>query len=139
MKFGICAATGIVGGAVAALFGGWDAGMLTLVIFMAIDYVSGIIVAGVFHKSKKTESGGLQSLVGFKGLAKKVMVLLIVAVAYRLDLTVGSSYIKDAAVIGFSANEVISIVENAGLMGIPMPEVITKAIDILSEKGEAKK
>lgn len=139
MKFGICAATGIVGGAVAALFGGWDAGMLTLVIFMAIDYVSGIIVAGVFHKSKKTESGGLQSLVGFKGLAKKVMVLLIVAVAYRLDLTVGSSYIKDAAVIGFSANEVISIVENAGLMGIPMPEAITKAIDILSEKGEAKK
>jgi toxin secretion/phage lysis holin len=106
---------------------------------MAIDYVSGIIVAGVFHKSKKTESGGLQSLVGFKGLAKKVMVLLIVAVAYRLDLTVGSSYIKDAAVIGFSANEVISIVENAGLMGIPMPEAITKAIDILSEKGEAEK
>lgn len=139
MKLGICAATGIIGGAVAALFGGWDAGLVTLVIFMAIDYVSGIIVAGVFHKSKKTESGGLQSLVGFKGLAKKVMVLLIVAVAYRLDITVGSSYIKDAAVIGFSANEVISIVENAGLMGIPMPEVITKAIDILSEKGEAKK
>lgn len=138
MKLSICAGAGIIGGAIAAFFGGWDAGLVTLVTFMAIDYVSGIVVAGVFHKSKKTDSGSLQSLVGFKGLAKKVMILLFVLIATRLDIAVGTTYIRDAVVIGFSVNELLSIIENAGLMGIPLPAVITKAVDLLAEKGEQK-
>lgn len=115
-------------------FGGWSAGLTTLIIFMVIDYISGIVVAGVFKNSPKSESGALQSRVGWKGLARKCMTLLFVLIAYRLDLLVGTNYIRDAVVIGFCANELLSIVENAGLMGVPLPSVITKAIDMLSQK-----
>lgn len=86
MKEGICTAVGVVGGFIASMFGGWDAAMITLVMFMCIDYVSGLIVAGVFHNSKKTESGTLESRAGWKGLCRKGMTLLFVLIAYRLDL-----------------------------------------------------
>lgn len=136
MKSGICTAAGIVGSAIAALFGGWDEALVTLVIFMVIDYVSGLIVAGVFHTSKKTESGTLESRAGWKGLCRKGVTLLFVLVAHRLDIAIGVDYIRNAVIIGFMANELISIVENAGLMGIPLPKVIQNAIDILTEKSE---
>ena len=136
MKEGICTGIGVVGAFIASLFGGWDTGLVTLVIFMCIDYISGLIVAGVFHQSKKTQSGTLESRAGWKGLCRKGMTLLVVLIAYRLDLVIGSSYIRDAVIIGFIANESISIVENAGLMGIPLPEVITKAIDVLTSKSK---
>lgn len=132
----ICTVCGVVGSAIAAAFGGWNAGMVTLLIFMAIDYISGLVVAGVFKKSQKTNSGALESRAGWKGLIRKGMILLIVLIAHRLDLLIGSNYIRDAVCIAFSVNELLSIVENAGLMGIPMPAVITKAIDILKHKGD---
>ena len=106
--------------------------------FMAIDYISGLIVAGVFHNSKKTSTGTLESRTGWKGLCRKCMTPLFVLVAYRLDLAIGVDYIRDAVIIGFIANELISIVENAGLMGIPSPAVIANAIDILTQKAEKK-
>ena len=137
MKNAICTTAGAIGGVIASLFGGWDAGLATLVMFMAIDYVSGL-VAGVFHNSKKTASGALESKAGWKGLCRKGMSLLFVLIAYRLDLAIGSNYIRDAVIIGFIVNETISIVENAGLMGVPLPEVINKAIDILTSKSEEK-
>lgn len=136
MKNAICTAIGIVGGFIANLFGGWDAALTTLVLAMAIDYASGLIVAGVFHKSKKTESGALESRAGWKGLCRKGMSLLIVLIGHRLDLAIGVAYIRDAVIIGFIANETISIVENAGLMGLPLPAVITKAIDVLTQKAD---
>lgn len=138
MKNAICTIAGAIGGVIASLFGGWDAGLATLVMFMAIDYVSGLVVAGVFHNSKKTASGALESKAGWKGLCRKGMSLLFVLIAYRLDLAIGSNYIRDAVIIGFIVNETISIVENAGLMGVPLPEVINKAIDILTSKSEEK-
>ena len=137
MKNAICTAIGIVGGFIANLFGGWDAALTTLVLAMAIDYASGLIVAGVFHKSKKTESGALESRAGWKGLCRKGMSLLIVLIGHRLDLAIGVAYIREAVIIGFIANETISIVENAGLMGLPLPAVITKAIDVLTKKADA--
>lgn len=137
MKNAICTAIGIVGGFIANLFGGWDAALTTLVLAMAIDYASGLIVAGVFHKSKKTESGALESRAGWKGLCRKGMSLLIVLIGHRLDLAIGVAYIREAIIIGFIANETISIVENAGLMGLPLPAVITKAIDVLTQKEDA--
>jgi toxin secretion/phage lysis holin len=127
---------GVIGSFIAKIFGGWDAAMTTLVIFMGIDYLMGLIVAGVFKRSGKSENGALDSRAGFKGLCKKSVVLLIVLIAYRLDLVLGSTFIKDAVIIGYIANETISIIENAGLMGIPIPEVIKKAIDILKKKSE---
>lgn len=138
MKEGICTGVGVVGAFIASLFGGWNAGLMTLIIFMAIDYISGLLVAGVFHNSKKTESGTLESRAGWKGLCRKGMTLLFVLIAYRLDLVIGSNYIRDAVIIGFIANETISIVENAGLMEIPLPAVISKAIDILTQKKDGE-
>lgn len=139
MKGKICTMIGVIGSFIASWFGGWDTGLATLVAFMCIDYVSGLVVAGVFHKSSKTENGALESLAGWKGLCRKGMTLLFVLIAYRLDLAIGTTYIRDAVVIGFMANELISIVENAGLMGIPMPTVITKAIEVLVKKAQADK
>lgn len=138
MKSGICTGIGVVGSFIASLFGGWDAGLTTLVLFMVIDYLSGLIVAGVFHNSQKTESGALESKAGWKGLCRKGMTLLFVLIAYRLDLTLGVDYIKNAVIIGFIANELISIVENAGLIGLPLPDVVTKAIDVLTSKSKEK-
>lgn len=134
MKNFLCAEIGIIGSVVARLFGGWDSALSTLIIFMAVDYITGLIVAGVFHRSKKSGSGALESDAGLKGLCKKGVMLLVVLVAYRLDLVTGLDFIRDAAIIAFIANEAISIVENAGLMGVPMPKAVMRAIDILKER-----
>lgn len=138
LKTGILTGIGVVGGFIASLFGGWDAALTTLIIFMGIDYVTGLIVAGVFNNSTKSENGALESRAGWKGLCRKGVTLLIVLIACRLDMVIGSSFMRDAAVIAFIANELISIVENAGLMGIPVPAVIKKAIDILKSKSESE-
>lgn len=119
---------------ISSLFGGWDTALTTLVIFMAIDYVAGLIVAGVFKRSGKSESGALESRAGWKGLCKKGMTLLIVLVAVRLDIAVGSTVVKDAVVIGYIVNEALSIIENAGLMGLPIPAILQKAIEVLRQK-----
>lgn len=136
MKDWILTIIGAVGGFVAALFGGWDTALMTLIIFMAIDYVSGLIVAGVFHASKKTDTGTLESRAGWKGLCRKCMTLLFVLIATRLDMVIGTTYTRDAVCIAFIANELISIVENAGLMGVPIPTILKKAIDALQKKSE---
>ena len=138
MKEAICTGIGVVGSAIAALFGGWDAALITLMIFMGIDYLTGLIVAGVFHTSEKTENGTLESRAGWKGLCRKGVTLLVVLVACRLDLVMGSNFIRDAVVIGFIANETISIIENAGLMGIPIPAAIVRAIEILKNKADSE-
>jgi len=127
---------GTVGSAFASFFGGWDAALTTLLIFMGIDYLTGLIVAGVFHKSQKTKNGALESRAGWKGLCRKGMTLLVVLVACRLDLLTGSSFIRDAVVIAFVVNETLSIIENAGLMGVPIPAVLVKAIEILKKKSD---
>lgn len=136
MKTEIMIGIGTVGSLVASFFGGWTTSLSTLLIFMAIDYITGLVVAGVFHNSKKTDSGALESRAGFKGLVRKGMILLLVLVGYRLDLATGTSYIRDGVCIAFIANETISIFENAGLMGIKIPAVLTNAIDVLKKKGE---
>lgn len=138
MKIKILSLLGCAGSVIASLFGGWDAALVTLLIFMGVDYVTGLIVAGVFHTSEKTENGTLESRAGWKGLCRKGVTLLVVLVACRLDLMMGSNFIRDAVVIAFVANETISIIENAGLMGIPIPAVITKAIEVLKKKAESE-
>ena len=139
MKSTIITVIGAIGSFIAGMFGGWDAAMTTLLIFMLIDYVSGLIVAGVFHNSSKSENGALESKAGWKGLFRKGMTLLIVLIACRLDILMGADYIRDAVCIAFIANETISIIENAGLMGVPIPAVITNAIEVLKKKSEDSK
>ena len=136
MKESICTALGLAGGAVAAAFGGWDAAMAALMVCMAVDYISGSLVALVFHRSNKTESGAYDSRYGWKGLCRKGLMLLFVLVAVRMDALLGADYVRDAVCIGFCVNEVLSIVENLGLAGVPMPEVVVKALEQLQEKGK---
>lgn len=136
MKSFICSVFGAIGAGIAAVFGGWSAALTTLIIFMAIDYLSGLILAGVFHRSSKSESGALESKAGWKGLCRKGLTLLIVVVASRLDVMLGTTFVKDAVCIAYICNEAISILENAGLMGVPIPKAIKNAIEILKKKGE---
>ena len=133
MKETFCAIAGLVGGFIAAIFGGWDSALVTLVIFMGIDFFTGVVTAAM-KKSNHTESGGLSSKAGWFGLAKKVCTLLLIAVAVRMDIMLGTTYIRDAVCISFCLNELLSIVENTSLMGIPYPPVLKNAIDILQKK-----
>ena len=139
VKTRFCTAVGVIGAAITSAFGGWDAAVVTLLIFMAVDYVTGLLVAGVFHASGKSQGGALESRAGFKGLCRKGMIVLFVLIACRLDMLLGVSYIRDGVVIGFAVNELLSIVENAGLMGLPLPAALTGVVDILSARtGEGR-
>lgn len=129
----ICTGFGVIFSAVASAFGGWDASMTALVLCMAVDYISGSMVALVFHNSRKTDSGCYNSAYGLKGLCKKCLMLLFVIVAVRADLLLGVSFIRDAVCMGFCANEILSIVENLGLAGVPLPKAVIKALEQLQE------
>ena len=137
MKTQICTVIGAVGGVVTAAIGGWDASMQLLVLAMVIDYITGILVAGVWHKSAKSSNGALESRAGFKGLIRKGCILAMVLIAHYMDMAIGTQYIRDALVIGFAANEIISILENLSLMGVQYPEVLKKALDIMQDKSQA--
>lgn len=138
IKAAMCFNIGIVGAVCAELLGGWTPSMTTLFILMCADYITGIAVAGIFHKSNKSGSGALSSKAGFIGLTRKCAMFLFVVIAYRLDLLLNTNVIKDGTCIGFCVNELISLVENAGLMGVPLPAKLIAAIDVLA-KGEKTK
>jgi toxin secretion/phage lysis holin len=135
LKQEVLTVIGVVGSLIASALGGWDTGLQTLIIFMSVDYISGLVVAAVFKKSGKSETGALESHAGWKGLFKKGMQLLFALIGHQLDVIIGTDFVRNAVIIAFTTNELISIVENAGLMGIPVPTVISKAIDILNKKG----
>ena len=134
MKDIFCTLSGLAGAAVCWAFGGWDAALTALVICMAVDYISGSLVALVFHNSRKSETGSYNSAYGLKGLCKKCLMLLFVVVAVQADNILGSDYVRDAVCIGFCSNEILSIVENLGLAGVPMPQVVVKALEQLQNK-----
>lgn len=115
MKDTICLIAGIVGGFIATLLGGWDSALATLVVFMGIDFVTGIVTAAM-GKSKHSESGTLNSTAGWVGLAKKFCILLMVVVGVRIDILIGTNYIRDAVCISFCLNELLSIIENTTLI-----------------------
>lgn len=136
MKETICTITGMVGAFFTSLLGGWDTSLMVLCIFMGVDYLTGLICAGVFHASPKSKSGALESKASFKGLVRKGITLLIVLVAHHLDLVLGINYVRDAVCIAFIVSEAISITENAGLMGVPVPKKLIQAIELLQKKEE---
>ena len=131
MKETFCTVFGLLGSALCWAFGGWDAGLTALVICMGVDYISGSLVALVFHNSNKSETGSYNSAYGLKGLCKKCLILLFVIVAVQADHLTGRDFIRDAVCIGFCTNEILSIVENLGLAGIPMPQAVVKALEQL--------
>ena len=133
MKEWICTFTGVIGSFVAGIFGGWDSALVTLLIFMGGDFVTGLVTAAM-GKSKKSKTGKLNSSAGWIGLMKKFCVLMLIVVAVRIDILLGTTYIRDAVCIAFCVNELLSILENTSLMGIPYPPALRNAIDVLQEK-----
>jgi toxin secretion/phage lysis holin len=132
----ICALSGGIGAFLCMLLGGFTKDLVVLTSFMVIDLLTGIIVAAVFKKSKKTESGALNSKVTYKGILKKICELCFVVIANMLDMYLGTAFIRSGVIVGFIINELLSIVENAALMGIVSP-ALNSALDIL--KKEVKK
>ncbi len=126
-------------GAVLGLFGAWTQMHTILVAVMATDYVTGCIVAAL-GRSPKTDGGGLSSKVGFIGLAKKGFIMAIVLLATLLDRALGgtATVFQSAALAYYIANEGLSILENAGLLGVPFPERLKHALEAMRDKDEDK-
>lgn len=119
---------------ITSIFGAHTGIMKILVLFMIADYVTGLIVAGIFKNSQKTENGAIESSTSLKGLFRKGMMILIVYISLQLDILLDINYVAMATIYFFIANELISLIENFGLMGIPLPEVLKDAIEILKKK-----
>ena len=130
----LSAASGVLGGIVSALIGGWDLALETLAVIMLLDYVTGLIVAGVFHKSPKSAGGALESKAAFKGLMKKALIVIIVVAFHQADKLTGKSFFRDGACWAFFIAELISVVENVGLV-YPLPSFVQKALDWFRQKG----
>lgn len=122
-----------VGGSlVTYLFGGWSALLGVLVSFVIADYITGVLAA--FSEKK------LSSEIGAKGIAKKVFIFVFVALGNLADVAIGANgnIIRNAVIYFYLANELLSIIENAGRMGVPVPSVLKHAVEILNSKGEGK-
>lgn len=128
-------AVGAVGSAIAYLLGGWETAIQTLVVFMLIDYITGIMLA-LLNKSKKTEGGGLSSEVGLKGIFKKFGMLIVVIIANRLDVLAGTDIIRNGCIVILVANEGLSIIENLGTMGVPVPKILIRFIEALKQRDD---
>ncbi len=127
-------------GAIASFFTGLPPIVWVLLAVMTIDYITGILCA-MMNKSTKTPNGGLSSSAAFKGLIKKGIILLIVLLAALLDRVISMSAgitfeaVAGATCLWFIASEGMSIVENAANMGIPIPAVLRRVLEIMKEKG----
>lgn len=139
IKNAVLAALAALGTFVANALGGWDAALQVLIGLMAADYVTGLIVAGVFKRSGKSETGALESRVGFKGIVRKCTILMLVWVAAMLDRLTGAAYIRTAVCLFFIGNEGLSILENTALMGVPYPAFIKNALEAMRDKGDGAK
>lgn len=133
-KDAILAGLATVGSIIANALGGWDTALQVLVGVMVADYISGILVALIWHRSDKTESGRLSSEAGFRGLAKKVGILVFVWVATMLDGVIGQEYVRTTVILFYIANEGLSVIENTAAMGVRYPAFIQRALEILRDK-----
>ena len=132
-----------VGGMIVGMFGGWTPGSKVLVILMVVDYITGLACALTGH-STKTESGHFWSQVAFMGLLKKALTMAVILVAAMLDKALGSTgdggtqivMFRSAAEFFYIATEALSITENAGLMGVPIPKPLRKALEALRDKND---
>ena len=139
MKNAVLGALAVVGSAITQAMGGWDVTLKVLVGFMAVDYVTGILVAAVWHKSSKSETGALESNACFKGLLKKMMILLIVWMAAMLDRATGSEFGWTAVCLFYIGNEGLSILENSVIMGVPWPNTIKNVLEVMRKQGDTAK
>jgi toxin secretion/phage lysis holin len=136
IKNAILSGIAIFGTFVANQLGGWDTALAVLVGFMAADLVTGSILALVFHKSEKTDAGKYSSSAGFKGIVKKGVMLLVVWIACLLDELSGAAYARNAIILFFVGNEGLSVLENIGLMGVPLPRFLRNALEAMKDKND---
>ena len=136
IKDSILATFALTGSFIARSLGGWVTALQTLIIFMAIDYVTGLLVAGVWQRSNKSKTGALESRADFKGLIRKGLILMVVLIGVQLDAIIGlQAFCRTAIVLFFCGNEGLSIVENLGIMGLPLPDFVKTKFEQLKEKG----
>lgn len=136
IKNAVFAALAAVGGFIADRLGGWDALLQVLIALMAADYLTGLIVAGIFKKSPHTRSGTLSSAAGYLGLIKKCAALLLIYIGVLLDRALGEAFVRSALIIFFIGNEGLSLLENVGLMGVKYPKFLAKMLEALRDKGD---
>lgn len=123
--------------AITTALGGWDTAMIALITVMSIDLVTGLLVALAWKKSNKSESGAASSKAMFQGLCRKGLMLLLVWLAVQLDCVLGlNAVIRTALIFYFIGNEGLSIIENAGIMGLPLPKILKNALEQLRDKGD---
>lgn len=139
IKDAILAALAAAGAFLANALGGWDALLKLLAAMMAADYITGLIVAAIFKRSNKSESGALDSKAGFQGLVRKCAIFLLVYIAVLLDNATGSHFVRSAVVLFFIGNEGLSLLENLGLMGVDYPDFMKNMLQALREKGDGGK
>ena len=108
--------------------------LMILLLLMIIDLITGTLVSAVWHKSSKTKSGKLSSRVMFKGIVKKLLTLVIVVIAYQLDILLNIDMIRYIVIISLIIEEVLSIIETIALTGIQVPTIISKGLDILERR-----
>ena len=125
-----------VGGAFMYLVGGFDLFLEGLLMLMVIDYILGVTIAGVFHRSPKSCNGGLNSNVGFLGLFKKITGILFVVIAVEMQKVTGIPGVREGVILALTINELVSIIEHAGVMNLPVPKVLADMVDVLRVKGE---
>lgn len=126
----IKSALAAVGGMIGYFIGGVDGLMITLIVFIIVDYISGVLVAISKHK--------LNSEVGFKGICKKVLIIALVGVANLIDIHVirSGAVARTAVIFFYAANEGISIIENATKLGLPVPAKLKKILNDMRKEGE---
>ena len=139
MVLTVLAMLAAVGSAVAQALGGWDVALKVLICFMALDYVTGWLVAAVWHKSAKSKTGALDSKASYKGLVKKGIMLALVWMAALLDQATHSDFVRDAVCLFFIANEGLSVLENTAVMGVPYPAFVKNMLDALHQTGNQGK
>lgn len=137
LKNFILTAVAMLGSMIINLLGGWDTTLHTLIAAMAADYLTGLVVAGVFHRSGKTDNGALESRASFKGLIRKCVILLLVFLGALLDSATGNDLARTAVCLFFTANEGLSILENVGLMGVPYPTFLKNMLEVLRRQADS--
>lgn len=118
----------LVGGSITAVLGGWDLALQVLVLFVVLDYITGLVAAW-YSKS-------LNSQVGFKGICKKVLLFIPIAICYALDQIIGQEILRSLAIFFYIANEGLSIIENLGRCGVLVPTPLLDALEQLKKRGE---
>ena len=126
--------TGAIGSLLINLIGKPTEDLIILIVLMIVDLIVGFLISAIWQKSTKTDSGKLSSSVMFKGIVKKFLTLVIVVIAYQLDILLAMNVIRHIVIIAFIVEEILSITENIAITGIKIPTIITKALDVLEKE-----